>query len=321
MVDALSRGKLAREGERIVNKRSLLETAAPDRGAGGGPDPDAEEAAGHPASELERIELELLLEGIYRLYGFDFRNYAKSSLTRRVRNRMRIDGIASITSLLDKVLRDRSFMDKLLRDFSINVTEMFRDPLFFRAFRTSVVPHLRDLPEIRIWHAGCATGEEAYSMAILMEEEGLADKTTIYATDMNEQALELARRGAYPLKQMQAFTKNYLEAGGSNAFSEYYTADHRYAYFDLEMKKRMLFAQHNLVTDGSFNEFHVIICRNVLIYFDPVLQSQVHDLLYESLTPGGFLGLGSKESIMMLETASKKYNDFLSSERIYRKGC
>lgn len=278
-----------------------------------------EAAADDPTSELERVELDLFLEGIYRLYGFDFRNYVKSSLNRRLRNRMRIEGIGTITELLDKVLHDKRYLDKVLRDFSINVTEMFRDPNFFRSFRDKVVPLLRSLPEIRIWHAGCASGEEVYSMAILMEEEGLADKTKIYATDMNEHGLEQARRGAYPLKQMQAFTKNYMEAGGLKAFSEYYTTDQRYAYFDLVMKQNILFAQHNLVTDGSFNEFHVIVCRNVMIYFDSELQSQVHKLFYESLTPGGFLGLGSKESIVLLENSSFQYKEFLPNERLYRK--
>ncbi|MDF2668091.1 MAG: chemotaxis protein CheR [Paenibacillus sp.] len=269
-------------------------------------------------NELEQIEIGLLLEGIYRWYGFDFRHYVRSSLRRRILNRLRLDKLPTITSLLDKVLHEPNYMNIILNDFSIKVTEMFRDPRFFLAFRKQVVPQLKDLPEIRIWHAGCATGEEVYSMAILMEEEGLAQRTKIYATDMNELALDVAKRGAFPLKHMQIFTKNYLEAGGTQAFSEYYTTDHQFAYFDSRLKENMMFAQHNLVTDRSFNEFHVIICRNVMIYFDGSLQNRVHELFYSSLSPGGFLGLGSKESILFVQNTSH-YEDFAASERLYRK--
>jgi chemotaxis protein methyltransferase CheR len=223
-----------------------------------------------------------------------------------------------VTLLLNRVLHERGYADRLLGDFSIKVTEMFRDPGFFQAFRSQVVPLLRGLPEIRIWHAGCATGEEVYSMSILLEEEGLAHKAKLYATDMNEAVIETAKRGAYPLKQMQMFTKNYLDAGGARSFSEYYTTDHQFAYFQPSLRENVMFAQHNLVTDRSFNEFHVIICRNVLIYFDSELQNRVHDLFYNSLSQGGFLGLGSKESIVLLQKTGV-YEDFVSLERIYRK--
>ncbi len=271
-----------------------------------------------PDNELEQIEIGLLLEGIYRWYGFDFRHYVRASLRRRILNRLRLDNLPTITALLDKLLHEPKYMNIILNDFSIKVTEMFRDPSFFLAFRNQVVPHLRELPEIRIWHAGCATGEEVYSMAILMEEEGLAEKTKIYATDMNEIAIDAAKGGAFPLKQMQMFTKNYLESGGTEAFSEYYTTDHQYAYFASRLKENVMFAQHNLATDRSFNEFHVIICRNVMIYFDGILQNRVHDLFYNSLTPSGFLGLGNKESILFVENSSH-YVDFVASERLYRK--
>ncbi|WP_127588576.1 CheR family methyltransferase [Paenibacillus koleovorans] len=268
--------------------------------------------------ELTNMEIDLLLEGLYRWYGFDFRQYVRASLRRRVLNRMRLDRIPTVTALLNLVLHEPGYVDRLLGDFSIKVTEMFRDPSFFRAFRYNVVPQLRHLSEIRIWHAGCATGEEVYSMAILLQEEGLADRTKLYATDMNEKAIEAAKRGAYPLKQMQTFTKNYLDSGGTNSFSEYYTTDHKQAYFDASLREHVMFAQHNLVTDGSFNEFHVILCRNVLIYFDAALQSQVHNLFHGSLSTGGFLGLGSKESILLLHHASV-YEEFVPTERIYRK--
>lgn len=268
--------------------------------------------------ELQQIEINLLLEGLYQMYGYDFRGYVRASVHRRILNRMRAEGLPTITSLLEKVLHEPGVLERLLNDLSIRLTEMFRDPSFFAAFRKEVVPVLRNLPEIRIWHAGCATGEEVYSMAILMQEEGLAEKTKIYGTDMNEKAIEAAQRGAFPLKKMRQFTKNYLEAGGTKAFSEYYTTDHRYAYFHPVMSENLMFAQHNLVTDGSFNEFHVILCRNVLIYFDQNLQQHVHQLIFGSLAQGGFLGLGSKETILFVPD-SLAYADFVPQEKIYQK--
>ncbi|OCT16090.1 chemotaxis protein CheR [Paenibacillus pectinilyticus] len=271
-----------------------------------------------PIDERQNVEINLFLEGLYQMYGFDFRHYVRSSLRRRILNRMKMEKLPTVTALLEKVLHEPRFVDKLLGDLSIRVTEMFRDPSFFSAFRTQVVPELRAHSEIRIWHAGCATGEEVYAMAILMQEEGLAEKTKIYATDMNEKAIETAQRGAFPLKQMQTYTKNYLESGGTKAFSEYYTTDHQYAYFQPMMKDNMMFAQHNLVTDGSFNEFHVILCRNVMIYFDQQLQQQVHCLFHSSLTPRGFLGLGKKEYILHMPEGLQ-YDEFIPQERIYRK--
>ncbi|GHH98761.1 CheR family methyltransferase [Neobacillus kokaensis] len=272
-----------------------------------------------PLSELEQIEINLLLEGLYQKYGYDFRGYVRASLSRRVIHRMRAERLPTITSLLEKILHDPAYLERLLNDLSIRMTEMYRDPSFFAAFRSEVVPHLQELPEIRIWHAGCATGEEVYSMAILMMEEGLAAKTKIYATDMNEKALSAAQKGAFPLKKMQQYTKNYLKAGGKKAFSEYYTTDHQFAYFSPIMKDNLTFAQHNLVTDRSFNEFHVILCRNVMIYFDNDLQQKVHRLIYNSLADGGFVGLGSKESILFMPKGLD-YKDFNANEKIYRKG-
>lgn len=271
-----------------------------------------------PLNELQEIEINLLLEGLYQKYGYDFRGYVRASLCRRILNRMKAERLPTITALLEKVLHEQGYLERLLNDLSIRMTEMYRDPDFFAAFRNEVVPLLRELPEIRIWHAGCATGEEVYSMAILIQEEGLADKTTIYATDMNEKALTAAQKGAFPLKKMQQYTKNYLKAGGSKAFSEYYTTDHQFAYFQPSLAEKLIFAQHNLVTDGSFNEFHVILCRNVMIYFDHGLQQQVHRLMYNSLAAGGFIGLGSKESLLFMPKGIQ-YAEFNLHERIYRK--
>ncbi|MGG1575283.1 CheR family methyltransferase [Fictibacillus sp. NRS-1165] len=267
---------------------------------------------------VENLEADLLLEAIFRLSGFDFRKYMRASIIRRIQNRMRLERIPTITRLHEKVVHEKGFLEKMLNDFSINVTEMFRDPEFFKAFRQHVVPELRKLPEIRVWHAGCATGEEVYSMAILLEEEGLSEKTTIYATDMNEKVLEKAKQGTFSLMKMQTYTKNYIQAGGKEAFSEYYSADEHFAYFHPSLLRNISFAQHNLVTDSSFNEFHVIICRNVLIYFTAELQNQVQGLFYESLCPRGFLGLGNKESLRFSEK-TPYYNEFAAADKIYRK--
>ncbi|KOS61135.1 protein-glutamate O-methyltransferase CheR [Lysinibacillus agricola] len=264
------------------------------------------------------LEIDLLLEAIYRLSGFDFRQYNRSSILRRIYSRMRMSNIPTISRVLEKVIHENEFLEQLLNDFSINVTEMFRNPSFFKAFREEVVPSLRDYPEIRIWHAGCATGEEVYSMAILLQEEGLMDKAVIYATDMNEQVLEKAKKGVFPINKMQAYTKNYMLAGGSHAFSEYYKTDDQYAYFHPALLKNIIFAQHNLVTDQSFNEFHVIMCRNVLIYFSPELQNQVHHLFSESLSNNGFLCLGDKE-ILRFEDIISKYKEIVGNEKIYQK--
>ena len=275
---------------------------------------------GYPSSieERENLEIELLLEAIYRMTGYDFRGYMRSSIARRINNRLNKDHLTTISELLGKVIHEEGYVNNLLNDFSINVTDMFRDPEFFYAFRKKVVPVLKHLPEIRIWHAGCSTGEEVYSMAILMEEEGLADKTKIYATDMNEKVIEKARQGAFPLKRMQSYTKNYLQAGGLDAFSEYYKTDMQFAYFRPSLSRNIVFAQHNLVTDGSFNEFHVIICRNVIIYFTLDLQAKVFQLFDESLSPGGFLGLGNKESLKIMEMADT-YLEVDINQRLYRK--
>ncbi|MTH54785.1 protein-glutamate O-methyltransferase CheR [Bacillus mangrovi] len=269
-------------------------------------------------SAREEMEIDLLLEGVYRLSGYDFRSYMRSSIGRRIQNRLRLEQIPTISGLLEKAIHEPEMLTKLLNDFSINVTEMFRNPSFFKAFREKAVPHLKNFPVIRIWHAGCSTGEEVFSMAILLEEEGLSDRTQIFATDMNERVLNLAKQGKFALNKMQNYTKNYMLSGGSRSFSEFYSADEQYAYIHPELMKNISFAQHNLVTDQSFNEFHVIVCRNVLIYFTGALQNQVHQLFYDSLSDGGFLGLGDKESLKFTEVAYQ-YQEFDTAEKIYRK--
>jgi chemotaxis protein methyltransferase CheR len=209
-------------------------------------------------------------------------------------------------------------LEKLLSDFSINVTEMFRDPSFYHSFREKVIPMLKEYPSVRIWHAGCSTGEEVYSMAILLHEEGLHEKAKIYATDINESVLETAKQGTFPLKRMQLYTRNYLNSGGTRSFSEYYTIKDEDAIFHPFLSKNIVFALHNLAVDHSFNEFHVIICRNVMIYFNSFLQNRVHDLFYNSLILSGVLGLGKKESITLTSYKSY-YEEIDSNEKLYRK--
>ena len=252
-------------------------------------------------SEIEDIEIDLLLEAIFSRYGHDFRQYAMASITRRVRQFLIKCGCTTISEMIPRLLRDETFFEQLLGQFSITVTEMFRDPSAYRSIRKNVVPLLRTYPFIKIWHAGCATGEEAYALAILLKEEGLYDKATIFATDFNDTALEKAREGIYSLENIQQSTKNYGKAGGTGAFSDYYQARYGSAAIDNALKKNITFANHNLVTDGVFSETHLVLCRNVLIYFDKELQNRVLGLFKDSLAPGGFLCLGSKESLMFSE--------------------
>jgi chemotaxis protein methyltransferase CheR len=268
-------------------------------------------------SQLEKMEIELLLEAIYRHYGFDFRSYAFSSIRRRIWKRVNAEGLSNVTALQERILHDSKVMERLLLDLSINVTAMFRDPGFYRAFREDVVPLLRTYPFIRVWHAGCSTGEEVYSMAILLEEEGLLARSRLYATDINEVVLQQARAGIFPLERMQEYTENYIKAGGKRSFSEYYTAKYDGALFSPALTEHVVFSQHNLVTDRSFSEFNVILCRNVLIYFDKSLQARVQGLFYDSLVHFGILGLGSKESLKF-----SQYEDCyeqIATEKIYRK--
>lgn len=268
--------------------------------------------------DLEDIELSLLLEGIFRTYGFDFREYAPGSLRRRVWRRVHGEGLSTISALQDKLLHDPSCMERLLLDLSINVTAMYRDPGFYASFRENVVPLLHTYPFTRVWVAGCSTGEEVYSLAILLHEEGLYERTRVYATDINESVLERARAGVFPLEKMREYTQNYIRAGGKRAFSEYYLAKYDGAQFRRSLIENVVFAQHNLVSDRSFNEFNVIVCRNVMIYFDRALQDRVHGLFYDSLMTFGVLGLGAKESIHF-SPHEDCYEEIDPNERLYRK--
>jgi chemotaxis protein methyltransferase CheR len=269
-------------------------------------------------AELDGIELGLLTEAVFRRYGLDFRNYATASLRRRVHLQMEEEGARTITGLVEKLLHDPPVMERLLLRLSINVTAMFRDPGFFTSLRKNVIPHLRSYPFVRIWHAGCSTGEEVYSLAILLTEEGLYDRCRIYATDMNDVALQKAREGIVPIDHMQDYSTNYLRAGGHGTLSDWYTANYGHAIFRSALKKNVIFSQHNLVTDGSFNEFNLILCRNVMIYFNEQLQDRVHKLLYASLRRYGVLGLGRKES-MRGTPHERDYEPLDDAERLFRR--
>jgi chemotaxis protein methyltransferase CheR len=269
-------------------------------------------------NELETIEIQLLLEGLFRYYGFDFRDYALASLKRRIWNVMHAEELSTVSGLQEKVLHDPACLERFLLGLSVHVTAMFRNPTFYLAFRHQVVPLLRTYPFIRIWHAGCSTGEEVYSMAILMEEEGLYNRCRIYATDMNEMVLRKAKAGIFPLDLMQEYTQNYLQSGGKHSFSHYYTAAYENAIFRSSLKKNIIFSQHNLAIDGSFNEFNVILCRNVLIYFNQSLQQRVHKLLYESLSRFGVLGLGRQETLKFTPH-EQQYEALDKREKLYRR--
>jgi chemotaxis protein methyltransferase CheR len=278
-------------------------------------------AAGNPNvrdAAREEIEVDLLVEGVYRLYGFDFRAYARSSLRRRIRNVVETEQTGTISALQDRILHDPECFDRVLPRLSVNVSAMFRDPAFFLAFRQQVIPLLRTYPFVRIWQAGCSTGEEAYSVAILLEEEGLYDRCRIYATDINGTVLRTAKAGIYPLDAMQKYTANYLQAGGERPFSEYYTASYDHAMFRPALQRNILFTEHNLATDGTFNEFNVILCRNVMIYFNRTLQARVHQLFYDSLVPFGILGIGAHETLR-LTAHEHRYEPLVERERLYRR--
>lgn len=269
--------------------------------------------------ERERLEINLLVEGVYQHYGCDFRNYAYASLRRRVWNVVQSEHLGTVTGLLDRILHDPACMERFLAQLTVNVTAMFRDPTFYVAFREQVVPLLRAYPFIRIWHAGCSTGEEVYSMAILLHEEDLYKRARIYATDLNEVALKTARDGIFSLECMEEYASNYALAGGKGQFSDYYTAaGYDHAIFRQSLRKNVVFSHHNLATDGSFNEFNVVLCRNVMIYFNQTLQARVHKLFYESLRRFGILALGHKESLKGTGL-EELYEELVPRERIYRR--
>lgn len=246
---------------------------------------------------IEELEIRLLLEAIYSLYGYDFRQYSRASMRRRILHRLGLSGLNTITDMTSKVLRDRQFFVSLLNDMTVNVTEMFRDPQFYRRFREEVVPVLKTFPFIKIWHAGCSTGEEIYSMAVLLEEEGLYERTMMYATDIDKNVLATAKKGIYSISAIKQYGDNYIQAGGKSSLSDYYTCKYESVIMDQRLKRNIVFADHDLATDQVFGEMNVIVCRNVLIYFDRQLQERVFNLFRDSLDLGGFLCLGTKESL------------------------
>ncbi len=268
--------------------------------------------------ENQNLEVKLLLEAIYLKYGYDFRNYSMAHLKRRITRRQKLDQLQSISEMQHRVLYDPDFFDQVILDLSINVTEMFRDPAFFLTIRQEVVEYLRTYPFIKIWIAGCSTGEEVYSFAILLEEEGLLNRSQLYATDFNQVVLKKAKEGIYPVDRVKEYTQNYQKAGGKASFSDYYSAKYDAALIEPHLKERIVFADHNLVTDGAFSQMNLIVCRNVIIYFDRLLQQRVVKLFLDSLVSGGFLCMGQKESLSF----TKLFDQLLvisEKEKIFRK--
>ena len=268
--------------------------------------------------DTTELEISLLLEVVYQKYGYDFRQYSEAHIRRRIMNRMTMSGLEDISQMRSKILNDETFTSSLLQDLSITVTEMFRDPGFYRSLRENVIHVLKTYPFIKIWHAGCSTGEEAYSMSIILKEEGLYDRTTIYATDFNQQVLNYAKQGIFSNKMMKEYTTNYQMAGGKESFSNYYTSDDNNVIMNQSLKKNIVWANHNLVTDSVFAEAHLILCRNVLIYFDRNLQNKVQKLFYNSLIDGGILCLGSKESLHFSDF-QEGYTELDKKQRIFKK--
>ena len=268
--------------------------------------------------DIEKIELSLFLEAMNQRYGYDFRHYAQASVKRRVRRLLAKSGYPTISEMIPKLLYDEAFSQFVIGDFSIAVTEMFRDPEFYGSIRKKVVSYLETYPFTKIWHAGCATGEEVYSLAILLQEEGLYDRATIFATDFNEAVLEKAKEGIYALRDIRQYTTNYQKAGGTRPFAEYYHAQYKSAIMNQSLKSNITFASHNLVTDGVFGEMHLIFCRNVLIYFDKTLQNRVLSLFADSLNYGGFLCLGSKETLEFSSVADH-FKVIDEQAKIYQK--
>ena len=269
-------------------------------------------------ANLENIELELLLQAIYLQYGYDFRDYSRAHVKRRVKHRMVQEKLKNISELQNKILHDPVAFDRMVRDLSINVTEMFRNPDFYKSVREKVIPLLKTYPFPKIWHAGCATGEEVFSFAIMLKEEGLLERTQIYATDFNPYVIEKARKGIFPIRYIKEYTANYQKAGGKESFSDYYHANDEWVIFDKSLSKTMVFAEHNLVTDDVFAEVNMVVCRNVLIYFNRALQNKVLGLLHKSLITGGFLALGTKES-MMFSDNQMKYKVIDAKQKIFKK--
>lgn len=267
--------------------------------------------------DFSEVQIQTLLEEVFKKTGFDFRQYSPPSMRRRVQDAMDIERIKTIDEMVERVRKKPEALQKLIMTLSVPTTSLFRDAQVFKTIRTTLIPKLRST-SVRVWSAGCSTGEKAYSLSILFREEGLNKHTRIYATDLNEQLVETAKKGMFRLSVMQDYTSNYHNSGGTSGFSDYYTSAYGSAKFHEELKENMVFSQHNMVTDSSFNEFNLILCRNVMIYFNKELQDKVHGLLFKSLTPGGFLILGDKENIRFtpFETSYKAISPTL---KIYQK--
>jgi chemotaxis protein methyltransferase CheR len=269
-------------------------------------------------TELEEIEIGLLLEGIRLCYGYDFREYALNPLRRGLGAAMARENVHTVSAYQDRVLRDAACMQRFLGLVGVNVTAMFRDSELVHSLREEVVPLLRTYASCRIWVAGCATGEEVYSLAVLLEEEGMLGRSSIYATDLNEDMLAVARLGSYPLERVRRYEESYQMSGGQSSLADHYTASGRSARFNGELRSSITWARHNLVTDGSFNDFHLIVCANVLIYFRASLQERAHRLFYESLVRGGFIALGKRESLLYCPDRDH-YEQVRDGVNLYRK--
>ncbi len=268
--------------------------------------------------KIEDIEIRLLLEALYVRYHYDFRNYAMASVKRRLRQAREQLGFPTVSAIQERVLHDETMLPRLLGYLTVQVSEMFRDPSYFRAIREKVVPHLKTYPSLKIWIAGCSGGEELYSFVILFREEGLEDRTIFYATDINQEALRIAEAGVYDLDRMQLFTQNHRASGGKSSLSDYYTTGYGRATFDRSLKERVVFSDHSLVTDAVFGEMNLISCRNVMIYFDRPLQDRAISLFKDSLARKGFLGIGAKESLRFSAHANA-FTDVVREEKIYQK--
>jgi chemotaxis protein methyltransferase CheR len=268
--------------------------------------------------ETQNIEIDYFLDAIYRQYGYDFRNYSRASLKRRIQYRLGQSGLTYISEMVPKILYDKKFLDDFLNDMSIVVTSMFRDPPVFKAIRERIVPKLKTYPRVNVWHAGCATGEEVYSVAILLQEEGLLSRATIYATDFNKRSLEIGEQGIYPADSVKYYTQNYQLSGGKGSFTDYYQT--RYGSIKMKsfLRESIQFAHHNLMHGHRFADMHLVLCRNVLIYFDQSLQNSVLSLLRDSLLDRCFLVLGDKESLEFSEV-KEDFEQYDPDMRIYRK--
>jgi chemotaxis protein methyltransferase CheR len=268
--------------------------------------------------KTEDIELQLLLEAIYRKYDFDFRGYSMASVKRRMSQGLQRLGCRSFSMLQDQILHDPAALPQVLNYLTIQVSDLFRDPSYFRALRAQVCPHLKTYPSLKVWVAGCSTGEELYSLAILFREEGLESRTIFYATDINPDALKKAEKGIYDLQRIPSFTKNHQLSGAPCSLSEYYTAAYNAAVLDKTLRQRAVFSDHSLVSDSVFAEVHMVSCRNVLIYFDRPLQNRAVGLFKDALVRSGFLGLGAKESLRF-NAHDSAFAEFVAQERIYQK--